>query len=269
MTVMQTKKCGKCGEEKDFYSYYSDKSKSDGLQSYCKECHAKRSREYRKENKEKMAAKFKKYYAANKEKLNAQAKKWKEANKEKNSDYQRKYYEANKEKMDASHKKWREDNKERHAALQKKWYEDNKKEIIAKANVYAKKRYANDPKYAFMHAIRRRLRKALGSGSGSGVRDLGCSVDWVMEYLESQFEDGWTWENRGKVWEVDHMFPLDAVDHTDRAQVKAVCNWRNLQPLSIRKNREKSNKIYPEHQRLFDDLVARFRVKLSLSEATA
>jgi len=239
MIVMNKKKCSKCGEEKDFYSYSPHKNCTYGLCSYCKECDAKRCEEYRKTDREKSAARSRRYYAAHKEKAAAKS---------------RRYYAAHKEKV---------------AATQKKYKEANKKEIRSKQAAYRRKKYANDPKYAFVNDTRGRMNAALGSGSGSGVRDLGCSVDWVMEHLASQFEEGWTWENRGKVWVVDHMFPLSAVDPGDRAQVKAVCNWRNLQPLTREENLAKSDKIYPQHQKLFDDLVARFRVKLSLSEATA
>tara|TARA_Y100001938_G_scaffold146935_1_gene226993 strand:- start:11 stop:664 length:654 start_codon:yes stop_codon:yes gene_type:complete len=203
MIVMQTKKCNKCGEEKVFYSYSPDKSKPDGLNSYCKECRSKMAREYRKAHPERITVAKKKYYKA------------------------------------------------------------NKKDIIAKQNAYDNKRYADDPKFAFIKDIRARLNQALGSGSGSGVRDLGCSVDWVMDHLASQFEEGMTWENRSKAWVVDHMYPLSAVDHTDRAQVMAVCNWRNLQPLTPYENGPavKGDKIYPEHRRLFDGLVSKMRTR--------
>ena len=239
MIVMNTKKCGKCGEEKVFSSYSPDKRGSFGLHSRCRECNKKTCREWRIKHRDKVREK-------NRE--------WRAANREKEAARHKRYYDANREKEYARKKKWAQANREKNNATR---------------NAYRKKQRATNPRYAFTHDVRIRLNQVLGTGSGSGVRDLGCSVEWVMEYLESQFEDGMTWENRGKVWHLDHCYPLSAVDHTDRAQVMAVCNWRNLQPLSIRKNREKRDKIYPEHQKLFDDLVARFRARIESSEATA
>ena len=179
MIVLNRKKCGRCGEEKDFYSYSPNKKGPYGLNSKCKDCDAKLSREY-----------YKKISGT-------------KSYKERKSAYQKKWYQANRKEV---------------LAVSKKYYKANKKKIAASSKVYKRKRRANDPKFAFTNAMRARLNSALGRGSGSGVRDLGCkSVDWAMDYLESQFEDGWTWDNRGKVWHIDHMFPLRAVAPDDRA----------------------------------------------------
>ena len=48
-----------------------------------------------------------------------------------------------------------------------------------------------------------------------------------------------TWDNWGEVWHLDHNFPLAAADLEDRTEFLAVCNWRNLQPLTVKENLEK------------------------------
>lgn len=46
------KRCGHCKEEKSEFEFYTNRSKSDGLCSWCKECMKEYSREYNKKNKQ-------------------------------------------------------------------------------------------------------------------------------------------------------------------------------------------------------------------------
>jgi len=57
------KKCSKCQNLKDFRHFYKNKSSSDGLDHYCKECNKKRMDIYFKTKKGKIALKraIKKY----------------------------------------------------------------------------------------------------------------------------------------------------------------------------------------------------------------
>jgi hypothetical protein len=78
------------------------------------------------------------------------------------------------------------------------------------------------------------------------------------------FQPGWTWENWGVEWEIDHVFPFAGADIVgNRAQFLAVNNWRNLMPLSYSENKRKNGKITPEAQALFDALVAEFTERLA------
>ena len=94
--------------------------------------------------------------------------------------------------------------------------------------------------------------------TGSAVRDLGCPISFLKEHLESQFRDGWTWENRGKAWVIDHIYPLSKANLQDRVEFLAAANWQNLQPLTPEENTAKSDTITPEAQALFDRLVQEF-----------
>ena len=42
--MIKTKKCAKCGNEYPVTEYYKNHRSKDGLQSYCKRCHAEESR---------------------------------------------------------------------------------------------------------------------------------------------------------------------------------------------------------------------------------
>lgn len=82
---------------------------------------------------------------------------------------------------------------------------------------------------------------------GSGQRTielLGCNRDIFLNYLESRFTEGMTWENYGlKGWHVDHIIPLSSFDLTNEDEVKKACHYTNLQPLWWKDNLEKGNKI--------------------------
>ena len=52
-----------------------------------------------------------------------------------------------------------------------------------------------------------------------------------------------SWDNHGKVWHIDHIFPLSKINWDDIEDVKKYCHFSNLQPLLIKENLKKSNKI--------------------------
>src|SRR5271170_3908660 len=59
--------------------------------------------------------------------------------------------------------------------------------------------------------LRVRLNNAMKSRtkSGSAVRDLGCSIDFLRGWLEGQFRPGMNWSNHGRFgWHIDHIKPL-------------------------------------------------------------
>ena len=80
--------------------------------------------------------------------------------------------------------------------------------------------------------------------SGSAVKDLGCSVEFLKKYLEDQFTKGMSWSNYGRIegircWEIDHIKALANFDLTDLEQFLMAVNYKNLQPLWGMANREK------------------------------
>jgi hypothetical protein len=79
---------------------------------------------------------------------------------------------------------------------------------------------------------------------GTRVHPL-CGISGVKlrEWIESKFIRSMTWENYGKVWHLDHIFPISRFDLSNPEQVKVACNWQNLQPLLRKTNARKSDKI--------------------------
>lgn len=87
--------------------------------------------------------------------------------------------------------------------------------------------------------LRKRLQMAIKKDqkSGSAVRDLGCSIDYLKSYLEDRFYirdtgEEMSWDNYGvKGWNIDHIRPLAFFDLTAREQFLEACHYTNFQPL--------------------------------------
>ena len=111
---------------------------------------------------------------------------------------------------------------------------DVKKYILDKNNIQIKdKDYYN---ITFGGRIR-------ATRQSSYIREsIGCSRGFFLEWIESQFEDDWSWDNRGEIWEIDHIIPFSSVDLTKKKDVYKVMNYKNTRPLSILENRRKGDK---------------------------
>ena len=73
-------------------------------------------------------------------------------------------------------------------------------------------------------------------------------------YMESLFQPGMSWSNWGRGpgnWQIDHIFPLSAVNLADAIEQRAACHWRNLQPLWFEDNMAKGDIVSAKAQHLF------------------
>ena len=222
MVKVATKTCSTCHVCKPVALFRKKRNQ-------CKTCIAAKNREWCQENKETIAAKKRKYGQENKEEI---------------ADKKRKYRLKNKEKIAAKDRKYRQENKEKIAAKDRKYNQENKEEH--------RKRYRSDPIYAMTSRLRNRMGKAvkaagLGKKCASTIKLLGISPKGLKEWLEAQFTEGMTWENRSD-WHVDHRVPCDAFDLTVETNQR-ICFWyKNLQPLWAKENVQKSN-TYTEEEK--------------------
>jgi hypothetical protein len=226
-----TKQCSKCKETKNLEDFHRFRRNKDGRQAWCKKCRTKDQ---------------KARYAANPEPFREHARARYAANPERHKKYARAWYAANRERVIDAAKAWDKANRER---------------ANARTVSYKKARMAADPFFRMRANLRGRLRKAVhrNQRAGSAVRDLGCSIKFLRQHLEGQFTEEMSWENHGIHWQIDHIFPLNKADLTDRVEFLAVNNWRNLRPLIIEENNSKSDKVNPAARRLFNQLVAEFQ----------
>ena len=155
------------------------------------------------------------------------------------SAYQKKWRTANPEKKAAYDKKYKVANREQIAAYGKKYHAANRD----KRNARDRLRYKTDPVYATTCRLRTRIRDWLkGSKSASTEKLTGCTFEECNQWIERQFVDGMSWDNRDK-WHIDHMMPLDSFNVLDPEQQRIACHYTNLQPLWGPENLSQGSKI--------------------------
>ena len=193
---------------------------------------AKEIREYKKKYRVKNAEHFKKYRAENSEHK---------------KDYDAKYYTEHVEDIKAQKKIYSAENAEYIKDYKKKHYIENAENIKEKAKNYARIRLKHDPTFRMISTMRNRLRDFFKSSNIKKTNKtfdmVGCTPEFLMEHLESQFKDGMTRENYGfKGWHIDHIIPLASAG-TDIEKAEKLCHYTNLQPLWWWENFSKGDKI--------------------------
>ena len=129
--------------------------------------------------------------------------------------------------------------------LQKAYWKNP--EIKAKYNKNRRLKFQNSPQFKIRVCFANRIRDAIklnkAKKSKSSIALLGCSIDTYKDFLELRFSKGMSWDNYGKVWEIDHIRPCASFDLTDPKQQIECFNYRNTQPLFSNQNRSKGAKI--------------------------
>ena len=197
---------------------------------------------YRELNKDKIKIVKKNYYESNKEKINIKNKEWDNNNKEKLKIYKKNYNQTNNEKIKIQNKLYKESHKEELKVKNKNYNVLNKN----KRNNYSKNRLKTDIQHKLRTNLRIRLNHAINNNQkvGSAIKDLGCSVNELVSYLESKFSTGMSWDNwTTDGWHIDHIKPLASFDLTDRKQFLEACHYTNLQPMWADKNLSKGKKV--------------------------
>jgi hypothetical protein len=117
-----------------------------------------------------------------------------------------------------------------------------------------KKRYHRDPAFCMKVRLRRRVRKVIttrGSMKGGTTQELiGCTYQFFVHHIESQFKEGMSWANRHQ-WHIDHIIPCAAFDLTQPDEQRKCFHWSNMRPLWSTDNLRKGSKM-PERRTLDD-----------------
>lgn len=119
------------------------------------------------------------------------------------------------------------------------------------ARRYSAKRYHCDPQYRIALRCRTRLNEVVKRSGHKKSTTLKIDKKGLVEWLESKFQPGMTWENHGKVWHIDHIIPCAEFDLTDPKQVEECFGYFNLQPLWVRDNLIKNAKTLKQQEFTF------------------
>ena len=90
------------------------------------------------------------------------------------------------------------------------------------------------------------IEKGLLPIGGGHSRSIGCNAHQFKAHIESQFVDGMSWDNFDQI-EIDHIRPISSFsDLLNNIEQSKVClNYRNIQPLWMKENRDKSDEYTP------------------------
>jgi len=160
--------------------------------------------------------------------------------------YHRNYYLTNKDKILEQNKEYRIENYESVIATSKKWKQENHEKHKETARLYRRKKIDEDLNFKIADRLRSRIQKAIKNQlkTGSAISDLGCSVEYLKEYLESKFEPGMSWDNWSMYgWHIDHIIPLSSFNMSDPEEFKKASHYTNLQPLWAKDNLRKHSKL--------------------------
>jgi hypothetical protein len=143
------------------------------------------------------------------------------------------------------HKEANKHNKEKRKITTSKYKKENREKIREADRIYTAKKRKEDPIFNIKSALRARIVSVLGyKKTKQSIEYIGCTLDEYKVYLESKFQHGMTWENRGRFgWHIDHIRPLSSFDLSDPAEIEKAFHYTNTQPLWWIDNLKKSDKV--------------------------
>ena len=257
------KVCTKCGILKKLDEYHLVSSKSEKRRSFCKGCHSTYTKKYYSDNKDHMLAQGKIWCENNKDKRKeSRLRRYKENPQrhkehhlkwlEKNPNYKKDYKEKNKEYVLIKNKEYRDSKKEYINEYHRKYYKENCDRVnqrikkYRKETNYIKLRKKRDPLFRIKTNVRNLIRQSITERgykkNSKSFQILGCTFEYLKEYIESKWETWMSWENYGLYngdenygWDLDHILPLSsAITEEDILKLN---HYKNLQPLCSYKNR--------------------------------
>ena len=147
-----------------------------------------------------------------------------------------------------------------------KYIETKKKYEKSEAGKVTKKKYQTSEKWKSWQKNRRqtdpsyKLHRNLSSGFRNWIKGnrktcrteqyVCCTYKELLDHLESQFEEGMTWENHGE-WQIDHFKARSRFDPTNEEEKYKCWHYTNLQPMWASENISWGNKKKPGDENRF------------------
>ncbi len=154
---------------------------------------------------------------------------------------QKQYYNQNVEKLKKRRKERYSEKSDEELTRNKVYYEKNKTLIIKNLKIKRQTDYF----FRLKNNIRSRLIQFLSSHKlhkdNKTFDIIGCSPEFLKDYLENKFIDGMSWELVGKFIHIDHIIPLSSAKTEE--EIYKLCHYTNLQPLWAEDNLRKGDKI--------------------------
>ena len=243
---MEHQECTKCHNEypltKEYFYARNDRPK--GFVSQCKKCSNKRGEKHRK-----------KYRESNRSKIREINKAYRESHKDEIKEYSKNYRLNHKDEIkeiNSRHsktparkkylKQYYVDNQDAIKEYSVRYRKSNRKAI----NAYFRNKRANDLQYRIYKNMQSRIQSIMrhvgAKKSSNTVNLIGCSMSDFINYIESKFSDGMTWENYGREWHIDHIKPCASFNLSVPEEQSKCFRWDNLQPLWAKDNLSKNSR---------------------------
>lgn len=153
-----------------------------------------------------------------------------EEQKQRKKEYDKKYRELNRQKLIDYCRKYRQDNKER-----LKEFDKNR---LNETRLRKRRRYKTDIAYQIKARISGHFKYCLDvytkTGKTQQMKKYGIDVNSIIKKLGNPPQDG-------KIYHIDHIFPVSAFDLNNPEHIKACWHSSNLQWLEESKNLLKRN----------------------------
>jgi hypothetical protein len=162
------------------------------------------------------------------------AKEYRENNKSKIAAYRELHKAGQAEKA----KKYREANKEVGAERCRKYQQKNKAAIAVRMKRYRKE----NPIPTFIRRSLTRLMGNWNGGRSKKERLLGYTIEQLTQRIEFNFKDGMSWDNKSE-WHIDHKKPISRFLSQGITDPKIINALSNLQPLWAKENLSKGSKF--------------------------
>jgi len=91
------------------------------------------------------------------------------------------------------------------------------------------------------HHVYAALKKNSSTKKQKTEKYIGCTIEFLKEHIEKQFDNQMTWENYGSYWHIDHIIPLGLA--TTESELIQLLHYTNLQPLEASANILKAMKL--------------------------
>lgn len=265
--------CKYCNENKTKDNFTSSQMKNKFQK--CKQCVKVYNDLYYQQNMEKLRKQATERYEIDSTRSIEYSKNYRKNNPDKISSYRKDYYKNNKEKEKETNLLYRENNKQFIYDKQKEWREENDKYKLYQKNYsvqyreenkdslrfkkleWERKKVKNDPIFKLKKTISRAVNRGLFANKTSKFGNscwnyLEYTVDELKAHLESQFEPWMNWNNRGTfnskiwndddsstwTWQIDHIVPQSIFKYASMADDNFKKCWalENLRPLSAKQN---------------------------------
>ena len=144
-----------------------------------------------------------------------------------------------------------------------KQYHNNRKE---RRSILDKQRRKTDFNFKLISNIRTRTSNAFRSQnikkSNKTKKLLGCSNSFFKKWIIYYFYGEMKIENYGKVWCLDHCYPLSKINLSNENELYKSTNWVNLRPMYMKDNLIKGDKI--DHRLyLLQQIKAKYFMKIN------